>query len=73
MRNQSNGENAPVLSPAELKIVKQLGMGKRNKEVATFLGISLETVKSRRKMIYLKNDVGSIVELFRKFPFLLND
>jgi len=68
---EPNGQNKAILNPAELNIVIQLGKGKRNKEVAAILGISPETVKSRRKMIYLKNDVENIIELFRKHPYLL--
>lgn len=73
MKSSSTEKNEPVLSPAERKIVKLLGRGLRNKEVATELSISPETVKSRRKIIQLKNDVGSIMELFHKFPVLLSE
>lgn len=51
------------LTPREREILQLLAEGKSNKEVATILGISVNTAEAHRANIMLKLDVHSITEL----------
>jgi DNA-binding NarL/FixJ family response regulator len=53
------------LTPREREIVQLLAEGKSNKEVASFLGISVKTAETHRANIMLKMDFHSITELVR--------
>jgi len=51
------------LTPREREILQLLAEGKSNKEVATLLGISVNTAEAHRANIMLKLDLHSITEL----------
>ena len=51
------------LTPREREILQLLAEGKSNKEVATLLGISVNTAEAHRANIMLKLDVRSLAEL----------
>lgn len=53
------------LTPRELQVFGCLGQGKTSKEIATVLGISLQTVRSHRKGICRKLRLHSSAELIR--------
>jgi DNA-binding NarL/FixJ family response regulator len=53
------------LTPREREIVQLLAEGKSNKEVATFLNISVKTAETHRANIMLKLKFHSITELVR--------
>ncbi|HXY25580.1 MAG TPA: response regulator transcription factor [Candidatus Acidoferrum sp.] len=53
------------LTPREREILQLLAEGKSNKEVASFLGISVKTAETHRANIMLKMDFHSITELVR--------
>jgi LuxR family maltose regulon positive regulatory protein len=48
------GEIAGALSPREIEIVELIGQGRSNKEIARWLGIRPETVKTHVKNIFSK-------------------
>jgi DNA-binding NarL/FixJ family response regulator len=51
------------LTPREREILQLLAEGKSNKEVATLLGISVNTAEAHRANIMLKLDLHSVTEL----------
>ena len=51
------------LTPREREILQLLAEGKSNKEVATLLGISVNTAEAHRANIMLKLDLHSLAEL----------
>ena len=51
------------LTPREREIVQLLAEGKSNKEVASLLGISVNTAEAHRANIMLKLDLHSVTEL----------
>ena len=51
------------LTPREREILQLLSEGKSNKEVATLLGISVNTAEAHRANIMLKLDLHSLAEL----------
>jgi DNA-binding NarL/FixJ family response regulator len=53
------------LTPREREILQLLAEGKSNKEIASFLGISVKTAETHRANIMLKLDFHSITELVR--------
>jgi DNA-binding NarL/FixJ family response regulator len=53
------------LTPREREILQLLAEGKSNKEVASFLGISVKTAETHRANIMLKMGFHSITELVR--------
>jgi len=53
------------LTPREREVLQLLAEGKSNKEVASFLGISVKTAETHRANIMLKMDFHSITELVR--------
>ena len=69
-----NGEKWQLyqtLTKQEVRIVKLLVKGSKNKEIGDFLSISKHTVVTHRKSIYRKLEINNISELI-KFTFLLN-
>ena len=44
----------PTLTPREVQVMEWVALGKRNKEIATLLGISEETVQVHLKNIFVK-------------------
>ncbi len=67
-RGTRNGEVAMTprdLSPRERAVVQLLVEGKRNKEIASALGISVRTAESHRANIMRKLELHSITELVR--------
>jgi DNA-binding NarL/FixJ family response regulator len=52
-----------ALTPRELDIVRLVGKGLRNKEIADALGVSVTTVRSHLNKVYDKLGPGSRVEL----------
>ena len=54
-----------VLTPREREVFDLIVSGKRNRQIADDLGISLRTVKSHRAQLMVKLDVASAVELGR--------
>jgi diguanylate cyclase (GGDEF)-like protein len=55
--------DVPPLSPRELEVLRLLGRGRGNKEVADALNISVRTVETHRANIMAKLDLHSIAEL----------
>ncbi len=67
-RGTRNGEVAMTprdLSPRERAVVQLLVEGKRNKEIASALGISVRTAESHRANIMRKLELHSVTELVR--------
>lgn len=58
-------EGARSISRREREIVKLVSLGKRNKEVATLLGISEATVETHRKNVMNKLRLDSLADLVR--------
>lgn len=58
------------LSPAQREVFWRVVGGKKNTEIASELGISINTVKTHRSAIFQKMDVSSVVELVRKTDVL---
>ena len=56
---------ARPLTPREREIVQLLAEGKSNKEIATFLKISVKTAETHRANIMLKLNFHSVTELVR--------
>jgi len=56
---------ARQLTPREREIVQLLAEGKSNKEIATFLNISVKTAETHRANIMLKLNFHSVTELVR--------
>jgi len=59
------GRLARPLTPREREIVQLLAEGKSNKEIATFLNISVKTAETHRANIMLKLNFHSVTELVR--------
>ena len=53
------------LTPREIEVVKLLAEGKRNKEVASTLGVATRTIESHRNHIMRKLNFASFSELIR--------
>jgi len=67
-RGTRNGEVAVTprdLSPRERAVVQLLVEGKRNKEIASALGISVRTAESHRANVMRKLELHSVTELVR--------
>lgn len=67
-RGTRNGEVAMTprdLSPRERAVVQLLVEGKRNKEIASALGISVRTAESHRANVMRKLELHSVTELVR--------
>src|SRR5690242_4959111 len=64
---QSDGIERPArrLTPREREIVQLLAEGKSNKEIATYLKISVKTAETHRANIMLKMNFHSVTELVR--------
>jgi DNA-binding CsgD family transcriptional regulator/hemerythrin len=58
------------LSPAQREVFWLVVGGKKNTEIASQLGISVNTVKTHRSAIFHKMDDSSVVELVRKTDVL---
>jgi len=57
-------QHAPTpLSTREIEIMKLLAEGKSNKQIAAQLFISVRTVETHRRQIFLKLDISSVAEL----------
>jgi two-component system nitrate/nitrite response regulator NarL len=52
-----------VLTPREIELVKMVGVGLRNKQIAEKLGISEATVKIHLHSVYQKLGISGRVEL----------
>jgi DNA-binding NarL/FixJ family response regulator len=63
----TNGIERPArrLTPREREIVQLLAEGKSNKEIATYLNISVKTAETHRANIMLKMNFHSVTELVR--------
>lgn len=63
----ANGQERPArrLTPREREIVQLLAEGKSNKEIATYLKISVKTAETHRANIMLKMNFHSVTELVR--------
>jgi DNA-binding NarL/FixJ family response regulator len=63
----SDGIERPArrLTPREREIVQLLAEGKSNKEIATYLNISVKTAETHRANIMLKMNFHSVTELVR--------
>lgn len=62
-REAGSAEATRVLTPREIEIVKMVGIGLRNKQIAERLGISEATVKIHIHSIYQKLGISGRVEL----------
>lgn len=62
-REAGSAEATKVLTPREIEIVKMVGVGLRNKQIADKLGISEATVKIHIHSIYQKLGISGRVEL----------
>ncbi len=65
-RRQAKPATPGVLSVREQEVVDQLATGARYKEIASSLGVSIETVRSHIKNIYGKLHVNSRTEAVNK-------
>lgn len=66
-----NGAHRPMLSPREQEIVRMVGAGFTNKEIASVLEISSFTVSTHVRRIFGKLDVSSRAAMVaRASPFL---
>lgn len=54
------------LSPMQKKVFWLVLAGRKNRQIAEELGITVNTVKTHRAAIFLKMDVSSVVELVKK-------
>ena len=54
------------LTPRELEVLNCLALGFKGKEIAEKLFISIETVKSHRKNLFVKFEASNVVELIAK-------
>jgi two-component system response regulator NreC len=64
-RHQQAHREGVALGPREIEIVRLLGEGKTNKEIAAMLQIALRTVETHRSNIMHKLGLHSVVELVR--------
>ena len=58
------------LSPTQKNVFRLVVNGKRNREIAEGLGITVNTVKTHRAAIFSKMDVASVIELIKKTEVL---
>lgn len=59
-----------TLSPAQCKVFWLVVAGRKNREIAAELRISMNTVKSHRSAIFQKMEVSSVLELIKKTDHL---
>jgi len=52
-----------LLTPQEIRVLEMLAQGLENKEIAEFMTISVDTVKSHLKRIFAKMRVASRTQL----------
>ena len=66
-QSRTDGIERPArrLTPREREIVQLLAEGKSNKEIATYLNISVKTAETHRANIMLKMNFHSVTELVR--------
>jgi len=60
---RSERSNEPALTPREGQVVRFIGQGASNREIATRLGVSVDTVKHHLTSVYSKLGVSSRLEL----------
>jgi DNA-binding NarL/FixJ family response regulator len=67
VQSDAGGTERPArrLTPREREIVQLLAEGKSNKEIATYLNISVKTAETHRANIMLKMNFHSVTELVR--------
>jgi two-component system response regulator FixJ len=65
MHTQTSDLFGKPLSPRESVVCEHLTAGKRNKEIATLLGISHRTISVHRTNIYRKMGVSNAAQLTR--------
>jgi DNA-binding NarL/FixJ family response regulator len=67
VQSDADGTERPPrrLTPREREIVQLLAEGKSNKEIATYLNISVKTAETHRANIMLKMNFHSVTELVR--------
>lgn len=53
------------LSPRELQVMRLVAEGKTSKEIATLLGLGLQTIRSYRKTMMKKLDINNVATLTR--------
>jgi two-component system, NarL family, nitrate/nitrite response regulator NarL len=58
--------SAPLLTPRELEVLRAIGEGLSNKEVARRFGISAHTVKFHLEAVFAKLDAGTRAEAVAK-------
>ncbi len=58
------------LSPAQREVFWKVVCGYKNKEIASDIGISINTVKTHRAAIFQKMDVSSVLDLLKKTDVL---
>jgi len=56
---------ATPLTPREIEVMKLLADGRSNKQIAAELFISVRTVETHRRQIFLKLEINSVAELVR--------
>jgi DNA-binding NarL/FixJ family response regulator len=62
-QRQQGKRSGEYATPREIEIVRLLGKGKTNKEVAALLGIAVKTVETHRSKVMLKLGLHSIADL----------
>jgi DNA-binding NarL/FixJ family response regulator len=55
--------DAAMITPTELKIIKEVANGSTSKEVAAKLNISLKTVEVHRHNVMKKTGAGNFIQL----------
>lgn len=58
------------LSPAQCRVFWLVASGKKNKEIASELGCSVNTIKTHRAVIFSKLEVKSVLDLVKKADLL---
>lgn len=58
------------LSPAQRKVFWLVVAGKKNREIVSELGVSINTIKTHRAAIFQKMEVSSVLELVKKADIL---
>lgn len=58
------------LTPSQREVFWLVVGGRKNREIAAALGITVNTVKSHRRAVFQKMEVGSVVELLKKADVL---
>jgi DNA-binding NarL/FixJ family response regulator len=60
-----SGENGPALTPRQLDVLRLIAQGKRMKEIAADLGISVRTVEGHKSQLHIALGAESTADLIK--------